>query len=82
MNYSNKANDGIEISFFDENGKNWTSNGDQSGSTFEVTQIVDDSIFEIAYVFFYATFNCTLYDDTGNSLELLNGSCKTTFDNI
>jgi len=82
IKYSIEAKDGIEIGFEDENGIFWSSNGDQTGSSFSVTKITEEKLWGAVYVNFEATFNCTLYDENGNSMKLLNGSCKTTFENI
>lgn len=81
-NYSNEADDGIEIVFLDENGTIWTSNGDQTGSSFEISKTTNNSFWGTEYVEFLATFNCTLYDESGNSMLLTNGSCKSSFENI
>jgi hypothetical protein len=80
--YSNDAASGIQLVYVDASGTIWTTNGVQSGSTFNFTTIEKVFILGEAVVNFNATFNCILYDGNGNSKTLTNGTAKLSFQNI
>ncbi len=72
---------GIEIVWRDANDKTWTSrDGSQSGSAFSVTSTREhitpegDSQNKVE-----GKFNCTLYDNSGNSIDVQNGEFFMTF---
>jgi len=70
---------GIQIKWKDSRGKTWSTaagSGDQPGSKFQITdRVVDvDPATGITHgVYIRCTFNCILYDNAGNSLQLTNG---------
>ena len=82
-NFSVDAQNGVEISWTDATGKNWsTSNGsgDETGSTFKIVSVVDDpDVLGKYYVKVKSQFNCTLYDDSGNSMPLTAGEMVGDF---
>jgi hypothetical protein len=69
--------EGIDIYWVDKNAKEWHSSsspGTQTGSNFSITSAeAYHDILGSYVVKFTATFNCTLYDDAGNSIKLTNG---------
>lgn len=73
--------DGVEIRWIDANDKEWSTafgSGDQNGSTFQVTSeetIEYPQPWLGPYVLYKVkgTFNCTLYDDAGNSMNVTDG---------
>lgn len=70
---SPETKNGASIDYADEHGKWWSSEfGDQTGSTFTVTELVEND--EHLYgMIFTAKFSCKLYDEEGNSIEVKNG---------
>lgn len=72
--------DGAFVSYTDSNGTFWTSyngSGEQTSSTFEVTEYIDNSdaasnIFTGKKIATFR-FNCTLYDNAGNSIQVQDG---------
>ena len=74
---------GVVIKHKDGNGVMWASNkgsSDQTGSSFnivsnrQVPSLPDEMKI-------YATFNCKVYDDNGNSKDLTNGKLVVSFAN-
>lgn len=64
--------DGATIDYVDANGKEWYSElGPQTGSSFEITELIDNNIGGSLKIF-KAAFNCKLYDDTGASIQVNN----------
>ncbi len=81
--YSVDAKNGIEIVFWDKDGKEWsTSNGDQTKSDFKVVSITERTLFGESYIEIVAAFNCTLYDENGNFITLKDGSSLYSVENI
>ncbi len=81
--YSVGAKNGIEIVFWDKDGKEWsTSKGDQTKSDFEIVSITERTLLWVPYIEILATFNCALYDDDGNSIILKDGSSLYSVENI
>ncbi len=83
--YSIDHFDGIEIKYWDENGKTWSTSlgtGDQSNSTFNIDDLKDDLFYNTLNVKFKATLNCKLYDESGNSIYLSNGIFMNYFSNM
>jgi|SRR5665213_1236598 len=82
-NYSAGAQNGIDISWYDANGKSWsTSSGsaDQTGSNFKIVSVMDDpDAAGRYYVKVQSSFNCILYDGTGNSMLLTGGQMVGAF---
>lgn len=85
-NYSIDAEDGIEFFWMDDNGTEWSTSlgtANQTGSSFEIVEVKETTSFFGDYtITFRATFNCTLYDGTGQKKVLTNGSYVGSFSNI
>jgi len=67
--------EGAAVTYLDAQGKNWATyfgSADQTGSTFNITEAIDNTD-GTSYMIIKATFNCTLYDKSGNSMKLTNG---------
>ena len=68
--------DGAYIEWKDEaNGKVWTTNGNQSGSTFQITSRTSNN--GSGYITIEGSFSCKLYDSSGNQITATNGTFKT-----
>lgn len=82
-NFSVDAQSGVEISWTDATGKYWSTSigsGDETGSTFKILSVVDDpDALGKYYVKVKSQFNCTLYDDSGNSMPLTGGEMAGDF---
>lgn len=66
-------------------GVEWsTSKGvaDQTGSTFEITEVTVQPFTGDQYIKVEATFSCKIYDDNGNSMVLTNGTFVGSFGNF
>ena len=64
---------GASVTYYDENGDEWnTERGAQTGSTFTVTELVDNPDHSSAKIF-TAKLTCNLYNDLGQSIKLQNG---------
>lgn len=72
----------IRISYYDKYGNLWTTEGNQLNSNFSITELEEGIVFNTAVVVLEADFDCTLYDEKGQSMTLRNGSCKLSFENI
>ena len=73
--------DGVRISI-EQGGEFWsTSSGsaNQSGSNFNITSMTEMTLGGIPYVEIEATFNCTIYNGSGASKTLTNGTFKGRF---
>ncbi len=71
------ATPGAFISWIDGNRTEWTTNGDQSGSSFEITSYVDEENAESnSHKFIAVTFNCTLYNGSGGSVAVTDGTLR------
>jgi len=72
---------GIEIVWQDENEQEWsTLSGSQSGSSFSVSKVDEFTTSDgDAQNKVEGTFNCTLYDGNGNSVNVTNGEFFMTF---
>lgn len=69
-----EATPGAFISWIDASATEWTTNGDQSNSNFEITSYVDEENSDSnSHKFVAATFNCTLYNGSGGSIILTDG---------
>ncbi|HNW99458.1 MAG TPA: hypothetical protein PKK00_13715 [Bacteroidales bacterium] len=80
--YSVDAFNGIEISYWDANQKEWSTSmgsANQSGKTFTIDAARDDGN---GYVKIKASFSCNLYDASGNSITLTNGVFVDQFCNM
>ncbi len=72
-NSEEDATDGVIINYIDENGTYWTTNlNDQTNSTFEIIEIVPNEEFWSETIT-TCTFSCTLYNESGASIQLSNG---------
>lgn len=70
--------DGAQVYYDDENGTRWaTDQGtkDQTGSKFEITEQIEGGN-DYSEETTTAKFNCTLYDNNGNSMILTNGTIR------
>ena len=64
---------GAVVAYYDENGIYWqTETGPQTGSTFKVTELVSNEVGTSLKIF-TAKFNCTLYNENGQSMKIQNG---------
>ena len=71
------AGDGVAIIYSPDGDKVWsTYNGSQTGSTFELTEFIDNTNPAESPKIISAEFKCTLYDDEGNSIELSSGNYR------
>ena len=69
--------DGARIEMYDESQVTWSTDlgtHDQTGSAFNVTSLTEGT--EGAWYTMEATFNCKLYDESGNSKTLTNGEMR------
>lgn len=76
---------GIVIEHRDDNGVTWKSNkgtADQTGSVFSIESSKEVISFGDQQMKIYATFNCKVYDDNGNSKSLTNGKFVGYFENM
>jgi hypothetical protein len=88
-NYSSTSSpallNGIVIEHRDDNGVTWVSNkgtADQTGSSFNIVSNKEETNFGDQQMKIYATFNCKVYDDNGNSKILTNGKFVGYFENM
>ena len=68
--------DGIRIAWTDQAGNVWATNkgsGDQTGSLFTINSVNDEPGQADYTVRVVASFNCKLYDDSGNQVTLIDG---------
>jgi hypothetical protein len=80
MNYAK----GIEIDWIDPSGNQYSTSmgsGNQSNSSFKVTAKQVSMVFGYYQVKIMATFNCTLYNISGTSITLTNGTYVGSFEN-
>jgi hypothetical protein len=80
INYAN----GIEIDWIDPNGNQYSTSmgtGNQSNSSFTVTAKHVSMVSGYYQVKVLATFNCTLYNSSGASITLTNGTYVGSFEN-
>ena len=68
---NNDASSGVYISLRDKNGVLWTSQGDQSGSTLQITSRGENTG---AYTTVSGVMNAKMYDGNGNMKLLTNAS--------
>ena len=76
---------GIELTWRDNSGVQWSTSmgsGNQSGSSFSITDMKDMSQLGNYYVVIKASFNCTLYNSVGQSKILTEGIVVTDFENM
>lgn len=76
---------GIVIEHRDNNGVTWKTNkgtADQTGSSFNIVSNNEVDNFGDQQMKIYATFNCKVYDDNGNSKTLTNGKFVGYFENM
>lgn len=75
--YTPGAEDGVQISWYDNSGVAWTTdNGsmDQTSSSFVVHDVADASDFDGSKVKIHATFNCIVYHPSnGQQKTITNG---------
>ena len=84
MNYGTRSYDtpdpatpGAFVSWVDPTGAEWTTNGDQSNSTFEITAYADEeNAASNSHKVITANFSCTLYNGSGGSISLTDGRVR------
>ncbi|MDB5282061.1 MAG: hypothetical protein JWO06_1136 [Bacteroidota bacterium] len=69
--YSTTTNSGAYVAILDNKGVVWTTNGDQTGSTFQITERGDSTG---AYTTFKGVFTAKMYDKHGNVKQITNGA--------
>jgi hypothetical protein len=76
---SNSGADGIVVYYIDFNGTYWASDlgvAIQSNSSVEISELINNNSSGSEKIT-TLTVNCTLYDDSGNSLDLTNGIIRS-----
>jgi len=79
---SQEWQEGATVEMMDEAGVVWASYlgaGSQSGSTFKITSVIDNSDVNTSYTFHKIVtyeFTCKLYDGKGNTKTLTNGKLR------
>ena len=84
-NYSTNAANGIDISWWDAGNVQWSTGfgaATQTGSTFTVTEMISKKVLGYQDVKIKGTFNCTLYDGSGNSKTVTNGNFVAVFESL
>lgn len=71
---ANQLAAGVEIRYTDANGENWTSQGDQSFSHFEITEHVRNKWDNLSGYQTSGTLSCKLYHENGKSILLKNAT--------
>lgn len=82
--YSPNYVSGIEIDWIDPNGNQYSTSmgtGNQANSSFKVTAKQVSMVSGYYEVKILATFNCTLYNSSGGSITLTNGTYVGSFEN-
>lgn len=82
--YTAGALNGIVIAYYDSNNERWSTDqgsGDQTGSIFTITEIKTNNVFDYT-VTVRVTFNCKVYNNTGQSKTLTEGVYIGGFANI
>lgn len=79
--YSNGGSDGIKIILEDSSGSYRTSLGDQSESTFEIVETMDESFAGVPYLKVFAEFSCKVYSssDPSQFKTITNGQFVNSF---
>ena len=83
--YSPNSADGVVIEWFDANGELWSTDlgsANQTGSAFVIKEIKTSYINAYLDVRLKATFNCTLYNSSGQSKALTEGTYVGSFEAI
>lgn len=73
-----KFTSGVTVTIL-ENGKYWSTDlgtGNQTGSSFTITEFIDNNIDFVSEKIVSASFNCKLYDGLGNSKTVTNGKYR------
>lgn len=74
---SDEAIEGGFLSWVDGNGTEWTSNGDQSGSSFKVVEYIDaDDVDASTHKIIMVEFSGTLYNGAGGSQTVTAGKAR------
>ncbi len=68
--------EGIEIAYVDENGTEWNTRGDQTGSFFEVTDHALNTLDSYTPYTTSGKFSCRLYNQMGESMAVTDGTFK------
>ncbi|MEO6290496.1 MAG: hypothetical protein ABIO76_11270 [Ginsengibacter sp.] len=83
--YGYEPADGVRIFWTDGAGNQWSTNNapaDQTGSTFNITSVVDEPGQTDYTVRVNATFSCKLYDNAGNTKTLTAGTYVGLFSKL
>lgn len=78
--YAINADYGVEFTWFDGTGTLWSTSlggGDQTGSSFEIVDMMADIYTTMQYVKIEADFNCRFYNAVGDTLTIENGKLIT-----
>jgi len=79
--YSNQF--GFQLTFYDSNGKKWrTDYGTANQQNSSISIINVDKMDDPSEIYVLISFNCTLYDTTGNSIEVTNAVYYGKFKNF
>lgn len=79
FNFSDDAENGIELNWFDSNNVLWTTSGiNQSGSTFVIEKKISYEFLGYFYARYKAKFNCKLTNGV-QTITLTNGSMIGSF---
>ena len=82
---SPSTSDGVNITWYDQNGTEWKTDNapaDQSGSRFAIVLVEEVAITPVFTVAITFTFNCKLYDTSGNVKTLSGGRYKGEFEKL
>lgn len=82
--FSKDAQSGFTVSWYDENGEEWSSSlgsAAQNGSSVSIDEITEATQFYTYYVIATISFSCTLYNEAGESKQLTNGTYRGAFGN-
>lgn len=66
--YAQFADNGVQITYTSIDGENWSTSfgsSEQNGSTFEIVEVVSDTIFNVYVMNLRVKFNCNLYNENG-----------------
>ena len=74
-NVNSSTINGAVVYYIDANGTSWYTEGPQDGSTFKVTEVVNNSAGTSVKIF-TAKFSCKLYNGTAAVLEIKDATIK------
>jgi hypothetical protein len=80
--YSPDGLAGVQVTWWDETGTAWSTANGVPGGSFTLEEVKAETLLGDEYMKFKAVFSCTLYDGSGNSIELSEGLYLGYFANI